>query len=86
MAACDGNVSVLTSSGTILLTPGGRSKGSLPLPWGESLEEARAGVERLEHAARILFLAEQVGGLRDLPVAELESLRERRRALGLRIL
>lgn len=48
--------------------------------WGESLEEAYSGIERLEHAARVLYYAEQLGGVNCLPEEELEFLRAKRRA------
>ena len=32
------------------------------LSWGESLEEAYMGMERMEHSAYILYLAQTLGG------------------------
>lgn len=55
------------------------------LTWGETLEEALFGVERVEHACRILCLALQMGGITELPPAEVETLRALRRQLGERI-
>ena len=52
------------------------------LAWGESLNEAYNGMERLEHSAQILMYAFQLGGLTSLPEKELEFLKETRRNLG----
>ncbi len=54
--------------------------------WGESLAEAYHGVERIEHAAKVLCLAHQLGGITELPAEEVAALRELRHALGHRIL
>lgn len=54
--------------------------------WGESLEEAVNGIERLEQVAHILKLADEMGGAIPLPRAEIRALRELRQQLGLRIL
>ena len=54
--------------------------------WGESLEEAYHGVERLEHAAQVLALAQQMGGVSQLPDDEIDALRQMRRQLGEKIL
>jgi L-fuculose-phosphate aldolase len=56
------------------------------LAWGESLEEAYNGLERLEHSAQILAQAMLLGGLTRLPTGEVEALRGLRRTLGDRIL
>ncbi len=56
------------------------------LAWGESVEEALNGIERLEHAALILAHAEALGGSKSLPSSELEWLRGRRREMGERTL
>jgi len=56
------------------------------LCWGESLEEALNGIERLEHSAQILWLAEQLGGARPLPSEEVEALRMMRAKIGGRLL
>ncbi len=56
------------------------------LTWGEDIEEAYFGTERLEHAAKLLMYAKNIGGIPELPakeIAELEALRE---TLGERIL
>jgi L-fuculose-phosphate aldolase len=56
------------------------------LAWGESGEEAFAGIDRLEHSARLLMAAETIGGLTSLPADEVEELRRMRRARGARLL
>jgi L-fuculose-phosphate aldolase len=56
------------------------------LAWGESGEEAFAGIDRLEHSARLLMAAETIGGLTSLPDEEVEELRRMRRARGARLL
>ncbi len=56
------------------------------LAWGESLGEAVNGLERLEHTAEILFRAEQLGGISDLPNDEIHYLQQLRKKLGDRIL
>lgn len=52
------------------------------LSWGETPEEAYAGMERIEHAAHILHLAVTLGGLTSLPAEEVRALREIRARLG----
>ena len=56
------------------------------LAWGESGEEAFAGIERLEHSANLLMAAETIAGLTDLPAEEIEELRRMRRRRGPRVL
>lgn len=56
------------------------------LCWGESLMEAYNGMERLEHAALILKLAKELGGLHPLAPEELQALRELRAKSGEKIL
>lgn len=56
------------------------------LSWGEDLEEAYNGMERLEHVAGILKSAAELGGLTPLPRGEVEALWEMRRSLGERSL
>jgi L-fuculose-phosphate aldolase len=56
------------------------------LAWGESMEEAINGIERLEHSALILKAAEELGGSTPLPPAELEALRALKARLGPRLL
>jgi L-fuculose-phosphate aldolase len=43
---------------------------------GESLWEAFYRMEKMEHAARILWLAEALGGAKQLPPAEVDRIRE----------
>jgi L-fuculose-phosphate aldolase len=56
------------------------------LSWGESVMEAYNGIERLEHCAHILKLAQDMGGLPSLPASELVALQALRRKLGDRTL
>ena len=56
------------------------------LSWGESLEEAYMGMERLEHFCQILKSAHELGGLTALPKAEVTALRELRSQWGDRTL
>lgn len=56
------------------------------LSWGEDLEEAYNGMERIEHSALILKSAKELGGLTSLPEHEVAALRELRRKLGRRTL
>jgi L-fuculose-phosphate aldolase len=50
--------------------------------WGESLEDAYNGLERIEHSALILRLAHTLGGARAMDAGELAALRDLRRAKG----
>ncbi len=50
--------------------------------WGESLEEAFNGMERLEHTCEILFKSQLLGGLTFLPTEEIEFLKELRHKMG----
>jgi L-fuculose-phosphate aldolase len=50
--------------------------------WGEDLEEAMNGMERLAHSAEILWLAEQMGGAHPLPAEEVKVLRAMREQMG----
>lgn len=52
------------------------------LSWGESLEEAWKGMERLEHSAQILWLSETLGGLTTLPEEVVSKLRDMRQNIG----
>jgi L-fuculose-phosphate aldolase len=52
------------------------------LSWGESLDEAVGGMERLEHSSEILWLAQSMGELTGLPPAEVARLREMRSQIG----
>ncbi len=52
------------------------------LSWGETAEEAYAGMERIEHVAHILRLAVTLGGLTSLSADEVAALRAIRGRLG----
>ena len=53
------------------------------LAWGETVEEALSGMERLEHTCEILIKALQTGKkLSTLPENEVEWLIEKRKSLG----
>lgn len=54
--------------------------------WGESLEEAYMGMERIEHSSEIIFKAMQLGELKPIDSVELEALKELRKKIGPRIL
>lgn len=54
--------------------------------WGESLDEALNGMERVEHSSQILWLAEQLGGAKVLPREEIEALKAMRRQMGDKLL
>lgn len=54
--------------------------------WGETLQEALNGMERLEHSAQTLWLAEQLGGSHPLPAEEVRQLRAMRAEFGNRLL
>ena len=50
--------------------------------WGEDLEEAYRGMERIEHSALVLKSAKELGGLHPLPHAEINFLYELRKKIG----
>ena len=52
------------------------------LCWGETLEEAHRGMERIEHVSEILMKAHQLGGLTFLEKEEVTHLREKRKKIG----
>lgn len=56
------------------------------ISWGESLEEAYWGIERLEQISTILKHAQDLGGFSSLPSAEVSELRALRSKLGERTL
>lgn len=56
------------------------------LSWGEDLQEAYNGMERIEHSALILKTAQDIGGLTFLPEPEVSALRDLRKTLGDRTL
>lgn len=56
------------------------------LCWGEHMDEAAGGMERLEQVAGILLKAEMLGGAKPLSKPELAELRALRAKLGPRII
>lgn len=56
------------------------------LSWGEDLDEAYNGMERIEAISCILKAAHELGGITDLPSAEVRRLHEIRARLGERTL
>jgi len=56
------------------------------LCWGEHLDEAVGGIERLEQVAQILWKAEALGGAKPLSSSELEELRALRAKIGPKII
>ncbi len=52
------------------------------LSWGESLDEAFMGMERLEHSAQILYLSQNLKELTHLPESEVKALKEMRKKIG----
>lgn len=56
------------------------------LAWGDTLEEATNGIERLEHTAKILCYAQQLGGITNLPDEEITFLEKLRAKIGNRLL
>ncbi len=56
------------------------------LSWGEDLQEAYDGMERLEHSAHILKLSKELGGITNMQSDEIEALRVIRAQSGGRTL
>jgi len=56
------------------------------LSWGESLDEAVGGMERLEHSSEILWLAQSMGELTGLPPEEVTRLKSMRTQIAPRTL
>jgi L-fuculose-phosphate aldolase len=54
--------------------------------WGESVQEAYNGIERLEHLCQILKSAAEMGGAKPLPAEEIAALRLLRAKAGPRVL
>ena len=52
------------------------------LAWGESIEEAYRGMERIEHSAQVLMAAHMMGGVTHLPAEEIQYLYEMRKKIG----
>lgn len=53
--------------------------------WGEDLDEALRGMERIEHSAMILATAKNLGGLSELSTDEIEYLYSLREKIGPRL-
>jgi len=56
------------------------------LCWGETLQEAYCGMERVEHSAKILMRAQAMGRITNLPAAEVKELRAMRAKMGNKLL
>ncbi len=56
------------------------------LTWGESMDEAVNGMERVEHSAQILWIAKTLGGSQPLPAEEVKILRAMREQMGDKLL
>lgn len=56
------------------------------ISWGEDIDEAYRGIERLEHAAEILLKAQMLGQVTNLPEAEIAALKKLRQKIGFKIL
>jgi L-fuculose-phosphate aldolase len=56
------------------------------LCWGEHLDEAVGGLERLEQVANILWKAETLGGAKPLSLPEIEELQALRAKIGSKII
>lgn len=54
--------------------------------WGEGINEAYMGIERLEHAAEIYLKAQIMGGVGELPESEIQALVELRQKIGFKTL
>lgn len=54
--------------------------------WGETWEETINAVERIEHAAKILCIAQSIGGYTSIDDADMMVIKEKRAALGERSL
>ncbi len=52
------------------------------LTWGESIREAWMGMERLDHSAQMLYLADTMNGLSHLPQSEIDALKEMRKTIA----
>jgi L-fuculose-phosphate aldolase len=56
------------------------------LTWGESLEEALNGMERLEHSCEVFYKSKLMGNVQRLTDQEVNWLKEKRKQIGERIL
>lgn len=54
--------------------------------WGEDLQEAYRGIERLEHACDIYLKARALGHVKSLPDEEVEALKKMREEIGFKTL
>lgn len=54
--------------------------------WGDTIDEAVGGIERLEHSAQILWLTRGLGSLRKMDAEEYKALIKMRETLGPRLL
>lgn len=54
--------------------------------WGEDIDEAYRGVERLEHAAEIFWKAKTMGHVAELPEDEILALEKLREKIGMKTL
>lgn len=54
--------------------------------WGETLQEAVDGIERLEQICQIIKLTEDLGGAHPLPAQEIRQLKKIRQQIGPRII
>ncbi len=54
--------------------------------WGESIEAAYNGIERLEQICTLLIQTEMLGGARALPASEISALQAIRKRLGPQII
>lgn len=52
------------------------------LSWGENIDEAINGMERIEHTAQILLKAKMLRGLTTLPQDEIDYLQQKRKKMG----
>jgi len=55
------------------------------LSWGEDLDEAYNGIERIEHIAKTVFIAKMLGMLSVLPEDEIQKLEQKREMIGPKI-
>ncbi|MCB0389658.1 MAG: class II aldolase/adducin family protein [Bdellovibrionales bacterium] len=51
------------------------------LCWGENLQEAHRGMERIEHSSQILYLANNLGGVTELPQEKVNLLKDLRQEI-----
>ena len=56
------------------------------LTWGDNIEEAYIGQERLDHSAKLLMYATCINKLHPLPEKEIQTLKQMRKKMGDKIL